>query len=248
MRPASLVTVAALVLASTASAGTLTLSPAAVPLRGRVGQSTRQSLTLANGTDVALSFELEAKDVVVRDGTRLFVDPGVLPASIAATAVFSARGLTIPAGGSSTVDVLVTLPPGASHRAVVALFRGTTRIGNTVPSLGALLTFTLSEQFRLEPSTLIVEPQSPTSNFALQAVLSNPGDEPIVPKGVVAILDARGALVGRVAFESRRLLPGERATVRAEYPGELASGAYRALATFEYEGRAATREAAFEIR
>jgi hypothetical protein len=212
-----------------------------------VGQSTTQSITLANGTDVALAFDLEAKDVVVRDGRRQFVDPGVLPASIAATAVFSVRSVTIPAGGSSTVEVLVTLPPGTSHRAVVALFRGKTRIRNTVPSLGALLTFTLSEGFRLQPSDLAVETQTASSNLALAAPLANEGDEPLVPKGVAVILDASGALVGRVAFEQHRLLPGERGTVRAEYPGELPPGAYRALATFEYEGRAATREAGFEV-
>lgn len=246
MRPALLLA-SILATAASAPAGTLTLSPAAVPLEGRPGQTTTQSLTLSNGTDVELAFVLEAKDVVIRDGRRVFVEPGELAGSIAATAVFSSPGVTVPPRESRTIRVLLTVPASPSERAVVALFRGTTRVGNTVPSLGALLTFTLSEEFRLSSSPLVVEPQSSAANLALTAPLANEGAEPLVPKGVAVILDGNGALVGRAPFETRRLLPGEHVAVRAEYAGELAPGAYRAVATFEYEGRTATREAAFQV-
>jgi hypothetical protein len=131
---------------------------------------------------------------------------------------------------------------------VVALFRGTTRIGNAVPSIGALLTFTLSEDFALAASPLALTPPGAASNLVLEAPLANQGREPLAPQGVAVILDASGALVGRAPVERRRRLPGERQTLRAEYPGELAPGAYRALATFEYEGRALTAEAAFAVR
>jgi hypothetical protein len=240
---------AALVLAATtAAAGTLTLSPAAVPLKGRFGQSTTQSLTLTNATEIPMDFVLEAKDVVVRDGSRQFMAPGELPDSIAVSAVFSEKAVTVPPGESRTVEVRLTLPEAARHRAVVCVFRGVTRIGNTIPSIGALLTFTMSEDVALSPEALLVRPQTHATNVAFEQPLANAGQEPLVPKGVAAILDGRGALVGRARFEARRLLPGERVTVRAEYPGELPPGAYRALATFEYEGRTATREAAFLVR
>ena len=36
--------------------------------------------------------------------------------------------------------------------------------------------------------------------------------------------------------------------MRAEYPGELAAGRYRVLATFEYEGKALTKTAEFVVR
>lgn len=236
-----------LALAGTASAGTLTLSPAVVPLSGRLGQSAAQSLTLRNDTELPLAFVLEAKDVVVRDGRRVFVDAGELPDGIAATAVFSVGELTVGPGESRSVQLVVTLPRGAVQRAVLALFRGTTRIGNATASLGALLTFTVSGEFSLAAESPVVQPQTASANLGFQVALANDGREPLVPKGVAVILDARGALVARVAFESRRLLPGERTTVRAEYPGELPAGAYRALATFEYEGRAATRQAEFRV-
>ena len=233
--------------AASGSAQSLTLSPAAVPLRGLPGQSTTQSLTLGNGTSLDLDFALEAKDVVVRDGRRVFVDAGETVPSIAETAVFSSRRLTVPAGESRTVQVTLTLPPGASHRAVVALFRGLTRVGNTLPSVGTLLTFTLSGEFVLTPSDLLVDPQSATANLAFEELLANDGKEPLVPKGVAVLLDKAGAIVGKAAFPTRRLLPGERQAVRAEYAGELPPGGYRVLATFEYEGRALTRAAEFQV-
>jgi hypothetical protein len=62
------------------------------------------------------------------------------------------------------------------------------------------------------------------------------------------IVDAAGVLRGRVPFQAHRLLPGESASLRAEYAGELPSGAYRALSTFEFEGRSATRTAEFVVR
>jgi hypothetical protein len=250
MRTHCLALALALALAESALAaeGALTLSPAAVSLRGGFGQSTTQALTLANSTGIALSFVLDAKDVIVRDGRREFVDAGELAGSIAASAVFSERAVTIPPGESRRVTVTLTLPPATGHRAVVALFRGTTRVGDAVPSIGALLTFTLSEDFVLATSGLALTPQGASSNLVLEARLANQGSEPLAPQGVAAILDTSGALVGRAPFERRRLLPGERLTMRAEYPGELAPGAYRALATFEYEGRAVTTEAWFTVR
>jgi hypothetical protein len=69
-----------------------------------------------------------------------------------------------------------------------------------------------------------------------------------VLKGVAVVVDAAGALRGKAPFAAHRLLPGERVALRAEYGGELPPGRYRALATFDYEGRSATRTAEFVVR
>lgn len=108
---------------ATAAAQSLTLSPAVVPLGGRPGNSTKQTLTLFNGTSHALAFDLHAKDVVVRDGKRVFVEAGDIASSIAATAVFSERRVALRPGEERSVDVTLTVPKRVRHRAVVILFQ-----------------------------------------------------------------------------------------------------------------------------
>ena len=221
--------------------GTLSLSPAVVMLRGDQGQSTTQTLTLTNGTSRPFSFDLVAQDVVVRDGKRTFVDAGSIPGSIAATAVFSQKHIEIAPKETVTVTVTATLPPSTSQRAIVAMFRGTNRVmsGNVpmLASLGSLLTFSITEEVTMTAEPLMVRPQSASANLGVSQACTNNGREPLVAKGVVAILDEAGKLVGKSDLKPHRLLPGESADLGTEYAGELASGSYRVFVTYDYEGR-----------
>jgi hypothetical protein len=244
----------ALALASTVHAsedGTLSLSPAVVMLRGDHGQSTTQTLTLLNGTSRPFEFELVAQDVVTRDGKRTFAEAGSIAGSIAATAVFSQKQVRIAPGESASVTVTVTLPPGTSQRAVVALFRGTNMVmSGQVPmraSLGSLLTFATADTAEMDAAPLSVRPQSASANLAVSHACTNSGKEPFVANGVLAIVDGNGALVGKSKLESRRLLPGESVELGGEYPGELAAGPYRVYLTYEYAGRTLTRSAEVRI-
>jgi hypothetical protein len=211
-------------LAAAAQAQSITLSPAVVPLRGSLGQSISQALTLENSTDQDLTFTLEARDVVIRDGVRVFVTAGELAGSIAATAVFTPREVRIPGRRKGTVRVTLTLPPGTTHRAVVALFRATSPIASgkrhAYLSLGTLFTFTLSDHLSLAATALQATPPSASANARLASTLTNDGAEPIEPRGMAVILASGGAIVGKVPFPAHRLLPGERTTLTAEYAGE----------------------------
>lgn len=215
----------------------LHLSPSIVELRGQFGQNTTQTLRLRNDTAVPLDFTLEARDVVVRGGARTFVEAGSIPGSIAATAVFSRRTVTVAPGATGAVDVTLTLVPGARHRAVVVFFRGLTRLGpggTMRASLGALLTFDASTPHRLVAAPPLVSPPTAFANALLEQPLINDGGEPVVAQGAAVLVDGRGQVVGRAAFEPRRLLPGERLAVRAEFQGDLPPGRYRVAATFDY--------------
>lgn len=235
------------VAAFAADDGTLSLSPAVVMLRGELGQSTTQTLTFRNGTSRAFSFDLVAQDVVVRDGKRAFVEAGSIAGSIAATAVFSPKHIDVAPGGTAAVSMTVTLPPGTTQRAVLALFRGTNRVlSGTVPmtaSLGTLLTFTASDQLALTASPLQVRAQSANENLVVIGTCTNSGREPVVAKGVLAVLDARGTLVGKSEVQPRRLMPGETMNVDAEYGGELNAGRYRVFLTYDYDGKSLSRSA-----
>ncbi|MFP5247384.1 MAG: Fn3-like domain-containing protein [Thermoanaerobaculia bacterium] len=232
--------------------GTLSLSPAVVMLRGDYGQSTTQTLTLLNGTSRAFTFELIAQDVVTRDGKRTFAEAGTLPGSIAATAVFSQKQVQVAPGESVSVTMTVTLPPSTPQRGVIALFRGTnTVMSGNVPmtaSLGSLLTFTVSDAVEMKTTALSVRPQSATTNLGVTQACTNAGSEPLVAKGVLAVLDAKGSLVGKSAFTPHRLMPGESAELGGEFAGELEPGKYRVFVTYDYEGKTLSQSADVEIR
>lgn len=238
--------------AHAAEDGTLSLSPAVVMLRGDFGQSTTQTLTFRNGTSRAFSFDLVAQDVVVRDGKRMFADAGAIPGSIAATAVFSQRHVDVAPGETANVTITATLPQNTSQRAIVALFRGTnTVVSGNVPmtaSLGTLLTFTASSDVQMSVSPLEVRTQNAAANLGISGTCTNTGREPLVAKGVMAVLDARGALVGKSELRPQRLMPGESMKIDGDYGGELAPDRYRVFVTYEFEGRSLSRSAEVDIR
>jgi hypothetical protein len=235
-----------------APAPSLTISPGVIMVQAQPGQGTTQDVSISNLTPVEFTFNLEAMDVAVRDGKRVFVPAGEMPGSIARTAVFSPASVTVPPGGSATVQVTVTIPENPAMRAIVAVFRSNTKVRAPngfamTASLGALMTFTLSKTLQIEGSALHFDGLSQGNNLAVSEWVTNTGNEPVIPKGVVAILNSTGGLVGKVPVEAMRLLPGERLEFKAEYPSTLQSGKYRALMTIEHDGTVLTTSSAFEI-
>ena len=233
-------------------APSLTISPGVIMVEAQPGQGTTQNVSISNLTPVEFRFDLEAMDVAVRDGKRVFVPAGEMPGSIARTAVFSPSSVTVPPGGSATVQVTVTIPENPTMRAIVAVFRSNTKVQSRngfamTASLGALMTFTLSKTLQIESSALHFDGASPGNNLVVSEWVTNTGNEPVIPKGVVAILNSTGKLVGKAPVESMRLLPGERLQFKAEYPSTLQSGKYRALMTLEHDGTVLTTSSAFEI-
>jgi hypothetical protein len=231
----------------------LALSPAVIMLNAQAGQSTTQKLTISNLTPSSFDFSLEAMDVAVRDGKRVFVTARELPGSIAGTAIFSPATLHVPAGASSTVMITVTVPHHPATRAIVAIFRSKTVMQGTggvamSASMGTLLTFTLSKSFLLKSSGVRFEGTSEGAELMISEGVMNTGDEPAVAKGIVAILRSSGSLVGKVPIEGGRLLPGESLQFKTEYPSTLKAGKYRALISLEHEGGVLTTASEFEIQ
>lgn len=249
MKTRLLVLVLLVLCGGSAAAGSLTLSPAVVPLGGQLGQSTKQQLTLFNGTDQALAFELQARDVVVRDGKRVFVEPGEIAGSVAATAVFSIRQLTLAPGQQQSVDVTVSLPQQMKHRAVVILFQGTTKIGgSTTVSIGSLLTFEISGKTSVAPGDLRATPPTLSRNAEISLPVVNDGAEPTIVRAAIALVDATGGIRGKLMLQPTRLLPGEQTTLRSDYPGVLAAGGYRVIATVQSGKRSWTRTTELGVR
>jgi hypothetical protein len=236
-----------------ASEGTLSVSPAVVMLQGSIGQSTTQALTLMNGTSQPLSFDMVARDIVVRDGRRTFVNAGQLAGSIANTAVFSPKKVTVAPGEKRTVEVTVTIPSNPAARGIIAMFEGTTKLQSkgmqVTASLGTLLTFALSDNGAANASPLVVTPPTAASNMSVAQQLSNDGSEPVLAQGMLAIVNQTGTLVAKQAMTPRRLLPGEKIGMSAQYGGELAAGRYRALVTYVLQNnKTLTSSAEFDVK
>ena len=233
----------------------ISLSPSVVMLAGQPGQAHRQTLRLTNHTARELAFTLEAQDVVADDGRRAFLAAGERAGSVAATAVFSAREIVIGPGAVGTVDVTVTMPRASAIRGVAAIFRGRTIVGSQrgvamTASLGALLTFTLSTDIKIDGAVPEVSPQTDSTNLSVTEWVTNVGAEPVVAGGAAAVINEAGLLVGKVPVEAQRLMPGEKLAFKAEYPDLLPPGRYRAILSLEYDDHARkvlTRTAEFAV-
>ena len=74
------------------------------------------------------------------------------------------------------------------------------------------------------------------------------GSEPVLPKGTLAILKNSGKLVGRVAINPHRLLPGEGFNFVVEYGHKILPGGYRAMVSFVHQGGVQTNSIEFEVQ
>lgn len=230
----------------------ISLSPAVVMLQGASGQAHRQTLQLTNHTSRALTFTLEAQDVVVLDGQRRFFPAGDRPGSIAATAVFAPKEIVIAAGSVGRVELTLTVPVETAVRGVAAVFRGVTPMGTRdgvvmTSSLGCLITFNLSGDVRLEATRPLAIEQSRAANLSLTQWVTNVGSEPVVPKGAIAVVNASGTLVGKLAVDPQRLLPGETLKFGGDYPALLPAGSYRAVVSLQYGDKVHTSAVDFSV-
>jgi hypothetical protein len=230
----------------------IALTPAIIMVRGKPGQSTTQTLTIVNHTGNEVRFKLATEDVVVKEGKRLFSPAGQIADGIAASSVASPGSVVVKAGEEASVQVTLTLPPQTGQRAVVTFVRGAMAApGNGAiglgASLGTLITFNLSSNYQVAAAPVEASLQTPAANVILSEELRNIGSEPVVPVGVIVILNASGKRVAKAAFLAQRLLPGERLIFAATNPARLAPGHYRTLSSFEFEGKVMTSAGEFTV-
>ena len=184
----------------------LSLSPAVIMAKGTYGQSLTQKLTINNQTQNIFHFEMMAEDIAVRDGKRVFLPAGDLENGIAATAIFSPKEVIAPPNTSASVDVTVTIPDKTPVRAIAAIFRAQSSVSPTagsvglVASMGTLLTFNLGSEVAITAEPVKVNLATEATNLSFEQMLANTGSEPVIPKGVAAILNDQNRLVGKAAF------------------------------------------------
>jgi hypothetical protein len=218
----------------------IALTPAVIAVRAKAGQSFSQDLTLWNNTADTLRFEMQAEDIVVRDGKREFVSAGDLEGGIARYAVFTDTDFVVVPGTSYTTRVTVRIPPNATPRAIACIFMGKTPLAtrNSVAmtaSLGSLVTFTLADDFKVESQPMRISVDTDAGTVTFRQRVTNTGSDPVVPKGALAIMNTKGAVIARLPVAGQRLLPGESQEFTAERPTLPKAGRYKALFLLQHE-------------
>jgi hypothetical protein len=231
----------------------LTLTPAVIMIKAKPGQTISQELTLWNNTGNELEFHMEAQDIVVRDGKRVFLPAGESEGSIARYASFSNEDLLALPRSSVSVRVTLTLPASPVPRAIACIFMGRSRMGSRqsvamTASLGALFTFSLAGDFQIEkqPLQVLVDPGAGIITFRER--LKNTGSDPVVPEGVIAVTNEKGTLIARMPVTSQRLLPGETLEFTAEQVGLPKTGNYKALFLVENQSAFVSNSAEFTVK
>jgi len=232
---------------------TITLTPAVIMVKAKPGQSFSQELTLWNNTINELQFHLDAVDVVVRDGRRVFVPAGELEGSIARYAVFTDNDVKALPGSSVSTTVTVTVPTSPGPRAIACIFQGKTVMGTTnsfamTASLGSLVTFTVGDDFHLENQPLQVSVDPDAKMITFHELVKNTGSDPVIPKGVIAVTNERGALVARMPVAGKRLLPGESMEFTADHPGLPKTGKYKVMLLMQHESAFFSSSAEFSVK
>lgn len=254
-RLSALLTSAVLILAGSPlarGASTITIAPASLSLKGPSGQMYTQNFRVTNLMDSSYTFKIDVSDVFVEAGKRKFVPAGQSSLSLAALVTPSRTEIKLAPGEEATVPVTFIMPSETRIRAVAVFFRGTpdhllAGQRRIQLNLGAVVDFSLSNEVLLDASPLELSPQTATTNTTVRQELDNIGPEPTIVRGVAAFLDDSGKLVGKAAFEQKRLLPGEHNAVRAEFAGTLSRGKYRIVSTLEYSGETLTKTAELVI-
>ena len=126
--------------------GNLAVTPTVIMAQYQPGRTIAQTLTVNNQTPDAMTFEMEAEDLVAQGEELTLVPAGDFSESVAATAVFSQRYVQVGPMEKATVQMTLTCPAGTTVRGVLARFRGTDTVpsagGGTIStSLGTLITF-----------------------------------------------------------------------------------------------------------
>jgi hypothetical protein len=234
------------------TAPSLALSPGVIQVNAQPGASSAHVMTMTNLTGAKFKFVLEAFDVVIREGKRVFIPAGETEGGIARSAVFDPPAIELNPGEAGKVKVTLTIPADPKVRAVVAIFHGQTPLPGRgtlmfTGSLGTLITYNLSARIDIRAGAPAISPQTDNANLMVSQQLENDGQEPAILKGTLAVLKSSGELIGRVPIEPHRLLPGEKFNCEVEYPHSLRPGRYRAMMSIQHEGGVQTRSIEFQI-
>lgn len=157
----------------------ISLNPTLSVVECEPGRSAKQTLTIANATTSELTFEMTAKDLVVRDGKAAFLPAGATLNGLAATAVFSEKYFNVKPRQTKVVSIEFTVHPQTAARGMLVLLQATDKItfGKTTmtPNLGAVITIEAPERTTADLGGVGANAPAGTVSFAISQWMSDAG-------------------------------------------------------------------------
>jgi hypothetical protein len=245
-----------------AQAQSIALAPAELQYTFQPGAPFQFELSISNDGARPTVMRASVTDLWYNDkNEKLFTPPGTSPRSAANWMEVVPPQITVPAGGTGKVKVVVTPPPQASggYYAVVflesrpELAQQATADTQAVYAnfrLGSLILLSArnTEEFAVQISDPQLTPPSRNQTLKLDFSLSNNSNTHIFPETKLAILNERHELVAKAEGEIRRFLPLEKNRLAVSWAGALPAGTYSAILTVLYgPHKIETKEFPFKV-
>lgn len=235
--------------AASAQNSSAALTPASIDTTVKAGSSYTQTFTLTNGGSVPMRFKGSVADVGYDDQNRR-VDgrAGTMERSASLWIQFTPAEVIVPAFGSAVVKAVITVPSTATGSFyTVPIFEGIpvakTQIviaSTSTASIGVrfrgliMLTTERGSEYNVEIMDAKFSPTVPSGEIELNLDLRNRGTAYAKTRTAYAILNSSGKLIAHGGIPEKRLLPGQRNTVKGKWAGTLPSGNYTCVVTVSY--------------
>jgi hypothetical protein len=223
----------------------LGLTPALVDANVKRGLTYTQNFTVLNNTNTKLRFRCSVSDYWYDDqNRRLLGRPGTLPRSASQWVQFAPEDVIVEPRNSATISAIISVPKDAAGGYyTIPFFEGEPvekptgkAASNFAVRLGGLLMLATegASEYDVEIKGSKVLPPTGSSELQLQLDVHNQGTSHVRLRGMFALLDSTGKLVGRGRNEEKTYLPGQHGIYQAAWGDDLAAGHYTAVVTLTY--------------
>ncbi|OLE55444.1 MAG: hypothetical protein AUG51_03010 [Acidobacteria bacterium 13_1_20CM_3_53_8] len=234
------------------NAQSLGLTPAMIDAKVKRGSTYTQAFTLSNGSNARLRVHCSVSDYWYGEhNERLMGRPGTLPRSASLWVQFTPSEIVVEPHASATIKAIITVPLTAAggyytaplfetdavdSPALAAQLPGTTRATIRVRFQGLiLLTTEDATEYNVEIMGGRVAPPTDSSPLEMQLDVRNRGTAHARVRGLFALFDEAGRLMGRGRIDEKRYMPGQRDLFRGTWAGTLPPGHYTAVVTLSYD-------------
>ena len=231
----------------------LGITPALVVAKIEAGKTFTQSFTLANSSDTYVRFRCSLGDYWYDTKyAPVMAQLGTQERTASPWIQFVPAEIIIPPQSSAVVKAIISVPNNAAGGYyAMPFFEGEAvekptdpnstieakAISSIAISIGGLIVLSTEKNsnYDIEITKSKVLPPTDVSELELSLDFINRGNVHAFIKGVFAILNEKGDLVGQGKVEDRMILPGQHRSVFGHWSGTLPAGNYTILSTISYE-------------